>query len=370
VSGWTDEAAGVLTPQRGVLAQEERPDGSERVLHLSLRLAGAEGLDAQREAFSALGPYREVPWWASFEFAGRAGMESLILDAAREHKPSLVVMQVQTGSLVTLQFLRELRAVCPPDALLVNWNGDVRTGPEQVPDWAEELAHGLDFFLYSNCSHPEALARRGVPCAVGYMACGADHSVYRLQRPAWSYPGAGGVVFIGANYVTLDGGARWRLLRDVAFAFPGRTFVYGGGWADHAAKWCGAAGHLTAAHIYGGARVSLSMNLREDLRRYSSGRLTRMLCSGAVTAVRAFDDMEGWGLVHGRNCLVWRDVVELGYLLRDWLRPERDAAREEIRVAAAELGAEHFTWEASARQLWAAVKAARAAGWPKRRTGC
>ncbi len=103
------------------------------------------------------------------------------------------------------------------------------------------------------------------------------------------------------------------------------------------------------------------MNLREDLRRYSSGRLTRMLCAGAVTAVRAFDDLEGWGLVHGANCLVWRDVVELGHLLRDWLRPEREADRQRIRVAAAALGAERYTWAGSVRQLNAIVHAAREA---------
>lgn len=341
------------------------------MLHLSLR-HGTEFLNGQRVAFSSLGEYMEIPWYQRFQLTGNAAkVLAEVTATASEFRPTLVIMQLQFGGYWSAAMLDALRKVCDPGAMLVNWCGDVRGGPEDVPPWATEVSSAFDLMLWSNCSYPEALARSGARCAVGFAVCGAERAIYAPSPLVWRGPGEGGLSFIGAAYESLDKQARWRLMTDLGNAFPGRVHVWGGGWDAHPKVAShGAADHLTCLYIYRRSAVSLSMNLREDLRRYSSGRLTRMLCSGAVTAVRAFDDMEGWGLVHGRNCLVWRDVVELGYLLRDWLRPERDAAREEIRVAAAELGAEHFTWEASARQLWAAVKAARAAGWPKRRTGC
>jgi hypothetical protein len=106
--------------------------------------------------------------------------------------------------------------------------------------------------------------------------------------------------------------------------------------------------------------VTVSTSLFHDLGRYTSDRLKRALCSGAVVAVRAFDDMEGLGLKHGENCLVWRDTGELVALLRDWTRPPRAGERRKLRENAAALGHRRHTWSSTVEEFLAIVRDWRA----------
>ena len=58
----------------------------------------------------------------------------------------------------------------------------------------------------------------------------------------------------------------------------------------------------------------------------------------------------------------WPEAItpeDLAVLVRDWVRPEREAERRAIRAAAAETARQHWTWRTVLENLLAIVRAER-----------
>lgn len=325
-----------------------------RLLLLSLQTPG-EAQPAQRAALSAIGPTRDLSWWPPSDDRRRD-----ILAAAAAHRPEALFSQVQSADLGR-EFARALRAAVGPACTMVNWSGDVRTGPSQpVERWMAELASVYDLMLFDNTTYPEKLkAAERAAAACGYLSCGID-----LGANPWD-PGAAetrGAVFLGTNYKNLDGGARERLAARLGRE-PGLDLeIRGRGWDRPPAGVRSGpfVPQLEAARIMRAARVTISTSLFDNLGRYTSDRLKRAMCAGAVVAARRFPDAAGLGLAHGENCLIWDTPDELVGLIRDWSRPERASDRNSIRKAAAELARERFSWERAVEELLAILRDVRA----------
>lgn len=325
-----------------------------RLLHASLQTP-EEAQTAQRAAFARIGPTMDVSWWPL-----DAAKERQILDAARAHRPDVVFCQVQSACW-TPTFAAALRQAVGPACTLTNWTGDVRTGPaEPVERWMVGLGQHFDLLLADNTTYPRKLKlEERVAADCGYLSCGVDPEINRFDPEA---PERAEVVFLGTNYQALDRGARERLLLQVAQALPHALRIYGLGWQT--SQVGGISGGFVqpreAAAIMRSAKVTLSTSLFNDLGRYTSDRLKRALCAGAVVALRRFPDLEGLGLQDGKNCLVWQSPEDLIEILRDWQRPERAPERRALRQAAAALGRARFCWDRVVEEWLAIVRDQRA----------
>jgi len=327
---------------------------SEDVLfvHLSLDDIQQAGL---RRALSTLGRYAEVQNAALRHRGGEALAEGAVLQAAAEHRPSLVVLQVLRQGNIRPGFVRRLREVLPGTALVVTWNVDVMRLDERCLDkWAVDVSREVDLTLVSNASDPERYVAAGAPAA-GYLPVGYDPEVW------WPAPaGSEGAVFVGRNYEELDGGYRRALFEEVRAELPGVLALYGTGWGGGLGAY-GPVDEARCAAIYRAAGIVVCTSLFPGLRRYTSNRLPQAMGVGACVACRAFDDCEGLGLRDGSNVLLWRDARDLVALLSEWLRSEAHERRVAVGAAAASLASRDLTWGAWSEGLLSVMRAERLA---------
>lgn len=360
---------------------KSRPaDGlAERILHLTVStvIESQAGQEAALRAFCAPKQYARVDWWRTYQEQGLAAMEKAILKAAKSIKPTLVWMQVQAPNVVTVPLLKKLRKVCAKNALLVNWTGDVvdyeailqgesTRIAEHLQPWMIAFAQELDLFTASNMNYTQELADCKLPCSTGFAQCGYDPTQF-APRDICNLPGAGFAVLTAHRYPTMEQDSREALTRAIGAAFPTRLHVYGAGWnpSDKASVIPpGINGHaaisfIETSQLYTHARVNISTSCSNNMRRYTSGRLQRILACGGFCAVHTFPDMDGLGLKNNVNCVTWTTERDLVILLATWLLPTMDTQRKEIQSAALALAREHMDWNASMAEMMYMVRQER-----------
>lgn len=328
----------------------------ERVLHVHLRTDEdpQESLSASLRALGTHG-YAMVDWMN----LSPAQRDEQVLEAAKI-SPTLVFMQLQGPGVVSNQVIQTIRQYKQrdPSMVVAAWCGDVgRTnGPWAGFDdaWSHALSKQVDVMLYTGTGQVQMQRARGMKNAA-YLQIGFDVNRY--------HPGGGGhggsdLVFLGQNY-----GAQWngipgndaQVRRDMVAAFKrGFKFrVYGGGWHT------GPVNQANAAGVYRSSRIALSVSLTSQLGRYTSDRMIRSMACGTATLVKRFADMEGLGLEHGKNVLVWDNVAQAVEIARDWLRPDRSAELSGLGHAGAQLMQKHHTWGVRMQELSVILKALR-----------
>lgn len=350
-----DEWPNLYVPRPSMAPRRSPIDAgaSLRVLHTSIWTPDEEQ-SALATALGQIGPYCNVAW-------NKLGA-SAVLDHVRAHRPDMIWAQVQSHSFWSdVAFLERLRREAGPECTLIQWNGDVRTNASQpVERWMLPLGAHFDLMLADNTTYPRLLkTHSGMRASFGYLACGVD-----LDLNPWdpAVQETDDLVFLGTNYRNLDGGAREGLLHELGGVFGSSLTVYGRGW--HGSKVHARARdfvpQLQASAIMRSARAVLSMSLFNDLGRYSSDRLKRAMCSGAVVLVRKFPDMEGLGLRDGENCLVWDSADELIRVASEILKPSATERRMALRTAATLVARQRFTWTRVVEELLAIVRHHRA----------
>ena len=339
----------VLTPAASCLPPAAETHRDERILCVPWTLAGC----ADRTSHSYLAAlervaasYREVPIGTDF-------VDVALLEAAEDIKPTLVFLNLQGPSL-SPEFIAELRPLCDPTCVIVQWDGDQHHEPaDERRRWFVELGRVLDASLVVNVKHPAEYAALGVQHP-GFLGCGINETVWRPTTPT---PGTPLIVCLANNWPQFNYAARNRAFAAVAAAFPDQFAVYGSGWEGSGAPFPTRPflPNEDQAGVYAAARVALSISIRADLPRYTSHRLFGALASGAVTLVERFPDCEGLGLVDGLNCILWSGIDELLDKLH-WL-PLRPL---EMQMAARRAGLLH-SLPAFCGELTAIVDAVRGA---------
>ena len=319
----------VLTPAAGCLPPIATPRPDERILCVPWTLAGCADRTshAYLQALEGCGAaYREVPVGTEF-------FDVALLEAAEAIRPTLVFLNLQ-GPSIGADFISELRPLCDPACVIVQWDGDQHHEPSDPRrQWFVDLGRVLDASLVVNVKHPAEYAALGVRHP-GFLGCGVDENVWRPTVPAAGVPP---VVTLANNWPQFDYAARNRTFAAVAAAFPDEFAVYGGGWESGAPfPTRPFLRNEDQAGVYAAARAVLSMSIRCDLPRYTSHRLFGALAAGAVTLVEWFPDCEGLGLVDGYNCILWHGIDELLDKLRHL--PARPL---EMRMAARRVGMLH-----------------------------
>lgn len=309
---------------------------AERVLHLHL-WTSVEGQQSLCDALAALGPYRRLDWTR----VDREVLPEQLRAAVREHRPTLLWMQLQTDGVVTGALLDELRALSP-GLRIVSWCGDVGRNPA----WSHRIAPHVDALFFSSTTQAEQHRAAGFPNAA-YLQIGYDTETH---YPPLHGVDRSGTVFFGQRF-DLSGWPylpeheiqlRTETIRALGAAFGLGFAAYGSGWEGYA--W----GHpplfpALSAERYRRARCAVSVSITSRLGRYSSDRLFRALACGPVVLVKRFDDMEALGLADGGNCLVWDSPDDCVELVRfaDGLADEE---RARIGWAGAMLARSQHTW--------------------------
>lgn len=346
-----------LVPAVGCLpmAREDITAPKERVLHIALRDTREQQPGLARALRSIADGYAEVDW-VQCEKIGPHSLDGAILGCVKRMRPTLVFMQLQRKSPVTTHLIANLRALCDPSVVIVNWDGDQHyeaMAPERA--WFRELGAVCDTSLVVNTAHPELYARAGVRNP-GYLQIGIDPLLYHPQ--VVPTPNTPATVMLASAYGGYPAYERRRaIVATLEKCYGAGAFgVYGSGWSGPSARPFLNQDH--EAGVYSAALAAVSMSIRADLPRYSSDRLFRALASGAYVLVERFPDMEGLGLVDEVNCRAWTGWAELERHIID--AEPRYSWYARIRSAGAELARTYHTWEARMPELLYVVDTVRA----------
>ena len=220
--------------------------------------------------------------------------------------------------------------------------------------WAYELHPHADLMLFTGTGQVKINRNRGMTNAA-YLQIGYDVDRY---FPRNGEPKRHDVVFLGQNYgshLEMVPGTGVQDRRDIVEQFQrsGLRFgVFGLGWAAASPQ------HQSgAAATYRQSRLSVSVSMTSKLARYSSDRLIRSMACGCPTLVQRFPDLEGWGLRHGENCLVWDTPQEAVALAREFLNKPDELA--EMSRRGAELMKTYHNWRYRMTELSAILHVLR-----------
>ncbi len=348
----------LLTPAPGCLPPIAELRRTERVLHVAL-YPSYDILNSLPRAFNRIATaYVQVD---HMPLAGSPGAlyEQMLLEADRI-KPTIIFMHMQYAADLDAERMLEVRRKCNPGCVTVQWDGDMHWPPKSVHrQWFVDLGKIIDASLTAETHYQEEYAALGVK-RPGFLAAGCDHEIWQARVPT---PGTPPIVFLASYWPVAKGplGDGYQTRVAVATAlqqqYPGQFGLYGAGWQGWECHRAPLA-LMAEAGTYSAADAAISISITNGITRYTSDRLMRMLCSGAVCLVERFPDCEGLGLEHGVNCLLWSTWEELKAQV-DSILASRGAPRwTAMRTAAAELGKLH-TWDARILELLAIVDAVR-----------
>ena len=329
-----DDWPRVLVPSPGCLSPLTDIRHDERVLMVVLQSTYDGGTPRQflRALTSNPGDYREVSMTMD------TYPDAELLEAAAEIRPTIVFLALFRDSIITPEVISELRPLCDPTCVIVNYDGDQHFEPGHIGRrWFVDLGRVCDASLVVNTKHPVEYAAMGVHHP-GYLAPLIDETIWRPTEPT---PGTLPIVCLANNWPRLDYTGRNAVFAAIAATFPDQFAVYGQGWNGMEPFPVRPFLHNEdEAGVYSAARAALSISIRSDLPRYTSNRLFYALCSGAVVLAESFPDCDGLGLEDGHNCLLWHGWDELRAHLKRILctRPEDWLA---MRAAARGVGLLH-----------------------------
>lgn len=295
--------------------------------------------------------YRMVYW------PGRpvAAVVGELLAAARSIQPTLVFIQVQGPGVLEPCDIEALRRLCDPSCVICNWDGDQHFEPRDPQRrWFVNLGRACDASLVVNTEHQAVYAELGVRHP-GFFEIAVDPAVFHPTTPAPDTPPV--VLLANATHQVHAARCEYVRLLDARLG-RGTCGVYGAGWSGLS---CGrpSLALTQESAVYSSARAALSISARNDLPRYTSDRLFRLLASGGVPVVEAFPDCEGLGLCDGLNCILWSGAGGLHAALEAALAMQ-PGEMQAMRDAAAALGHDHL-WPQRQRELLALVDAVRGA---------
>jgi hypothetical protein len=337
----------VLTPAPGCYPPAAPLRTNERVLHLAIYPHEPHA----RLALDTIATDYRMIYWPD----ARATLTDTACALAQEIRPTVVFMQLQQGGVLEPHQVDAIRALCAPECVFIQWDGDQHHAPaDPQRRWFVELGRVCDVSLVVNTSHPAEYAALGVRGA-GFFEIAIDPTVFHPTAPTSGVPP---VVLLASHYGARMHTRRSAMILELAQHLGERFGVYGYNWEGMPFGRPLLAQHHEAG-VYAAAQAALSISIVNDLPRYTSDRLFRMLGSGAVCLVERFPDCEGLGLVDGVNCALWSGLDGLRAAVDAALELD-DAKRLAMRDAAAALGREH-TWNARMPELLAIVDAVRAA---------
>lgn len=326
---------------------------NERILHVALRtpFEGQPALAGALRSISAA--YDEIDWQ---EEQKKGPLEHVLFSRAVRLRPTLIFMQLQCPNVVTPGMVRALREVCAPGAVIVSWDGDLRQEPDEPGRrWFIELGKAIDCSLISNTGQLGAYRAQGIQAE--YLQIGVDTDLYRPtgedEWRAMGCPKVPEIVLLASKYQGTH--SQRDALAKALFKRYGKKFaVYGAGWkgVPYGRPMLKQAEESV---IYSRAKVAISMSIRNDLAHYTSDRLFRALCSGALVATERFPGISEVDFEQSR--WYWSRPEELFQIIDETLKAPEDL--QERRLAVSERSRALQSWKARMPELLRIVWEAR-----------
>lgn len=340
-----------------------KPNGREiglRVLYLPIYEAGnnipQQKQRAQkhglRDALCKLGMVYELDYLKYQHRTGEFAQEmTRILNS---FQPDMLLMQVHATDVLTLEMLRNIRAMCPY-MVIVNWNGDY--WPEG--QLSEKMMHWLRFVDLALVVNADMLAPYedvGIPAA--YWQIG-------FETPAGDLPEvkAHDVVFLGQNYNN-----HRRKFGDALLELTDEGIdigIYGNYWvnADSPSEITAKAQYiypdctydfLQGRALYQNAKITVANNPFPDSLGFVSNRIFEALSAGGALMlhqyVKGLEDLTG--LKAGVHYIEWKTYDELKQWIRYFLDPAHEADRKRIADAAYRYVQHYHSFDERVRQLF------------------
>ena len=341
----------LLCPAVGCYPPASPQRKTERVLHAAL-YPTLDAIPALLDAFrtistdvSQVDHVKEGP-----------NLPDALYAAAAKIRPTIVFAQMQMPTaLADASVVAKLRALCDPECVIVQWDGDLHDEPRDPGrSWFVDLGRVIDASLTVETQYPAEYAALGVKHP-GFLEVGVADGWADFSPPtSCGVPPV--VLLAGRTYLKGYVGRHAAVAACEQWYGPRGFGVYGNGWDQNPC----ARPHLSPGQelgAYRDAKVALSASIRNDVARYTSDRLFRALYAGAVLAVEEFPDCAGLGLEQGRNCMLWDGIGELHDCL-EFALAMPDTQRTQMRDEAAKLGRQN-TWSARMVDLLAIVDAIR-----------
>lgn len=262
--------------------------------------------------------------------SGHPSLNNEIVRLAREFKPDLVWMQVQTEGVVTHYALSELKK---HGAFVINWTGDVR---QPLPRWYLETGKEIGLTLFTNWVDIITARDQGINadfCPIGY-----DPDIY---RPDYNVPKSIEVAFFANNYNGQFPLSDYRaqIATFMKSTFGERFKLFGNGWKRPDGNYNHS--QPEEAKILRQCKIAINVS-HFDYEGYSSDRLNRILGCGVMCLTHPFQGMELLGLEDGVNCVTFGDLSELQSKVTYYLSHETE--RKKIAAAGHKLAVDRLTF--------------------------
>jgi len=297
-----------------------------RIFHLGLMVAPPPN-DSARKAFIANSTdYIELS-------TGAIDVNQEAVRIAREFKPDLIFMQIQSPDIIHIETVKAMRET---GAFIVNWNGDIR---HSTPQWMIDMAPYVDRTLFSNNRDARNVVNGG------YLEIGYDPEIY---TPDAEIGKCREISFFGNNY-----GAnkfplshfRIEMNNLLHRQFGNRYGVYGNNWHNVAGNY----NHSQAEEAKAYRATKIAINLSHfDEDCYSSDRIYRILGTGAFCLCRYYPNMPFIDGVHVRT---WSTLPQLLSLIRHYMNDANKEERDQISRQGNEFVRNNYTFDNMVKNL-------------------
>jgi len=257
--------------------------------------------------------------------------------AAVAHRADWAWLQVHHSGSVPAEAIVGLRKALP-GCVVSHFMGDLR---EEVSPYLASVCRACHLTLISSQGQLQMFLDAGAP-RVQFCPIAVDWEEDVAGEPEWEPPfRVPDVVFCGRNYGETFPGTVEREEAARALVGAGVDFgVVGKGWGPDV-PMVGHCERHQQSSVYRRAKVVLSINNFNEIRRYYSNRLFVALASGKPVVCRWVPGVED-DLQDGENCVLYRTPEELVGSVRRLLDDRHE--RDRIGAAGRALVLSSHTW--------------------------
>lgn len=260
-----------------------------------------------------------------------------LVAAAAAWQPHLILTQMHAADHINAAVLSRIRAAAP-STVIVNWNGDAHEEGLISADVMEALRY-VDLQTVVNAKVLEDYQRAGIPAA--YWQIGYKDPAEPYQGEVSSHD----VLWLGNCYNT-ERRALITTLRAIKGIDVG---IYGNCSGSQGTT------HYDFAKsraLYERCQIAVG-DIFPGSVGFVSNRMVQALSAGAFLLQQyspRLDELNGWQ--DGVHYIAWDDLPDLRRKVIEWLKPGRQAKRQQIAAAGMAYVREHFSYDAQVRKLW------------------
>jgi hypothetical protein len=315
----------------------------ERVLYLPLFEQEWQVLKEQkrglRDALAKIALVQEYDYMEKYNQLGKVGMINELHKICQEFKPTIFLSQLHNADQLNSGDTISLHQTCGNTTRFVNWNGDY--WPEQLlRQDGLDLARSFDLMTSVNRDVIEKHQAQGINTQywqIGWEPLGRGYAPEIYHD----------IVFLASAY-SEKRKKLGKFLHDQPFSIG----LYGNGWPDGLSKGENLYNFIEACKIYRGSKIAIGNNDFPE-SGWVSNRIFQILAAGGcVLCHQWFRGYEELGLVDKENCLIWKDLDDLGQILKYWLSDIRSQKLAEIAANGEKLALERHSFDSRVSELW------------------